>query len=189
MKHDAIKRSVYTKYDDERSVAMSILPRPDRRLRLRKLLFICLYIAFVGLWAIALAVLRTYAAYVGAFSLLTTCMLIFFTWRYTRLEYEITVHASQLGVAVIYGGLSRRELLSCRVRALSVIAPYETADAQTVAPETADRVYHMVSGAAGRTVYYAIYAGEDGQKTLLIFDAEEKLRKMLKYYGEDRFLE
>ena len=91
MKNDTVKKSAYSKFDDERSVAMSILPKPDQKIKRRKLLMILLYVGFVGLWAIALAVLKTYAMYVAALSLVTLLILIFFTWRYVKVEYEIAV--------------------------------------------------------------------------------------------------
>lgn len=184
MKNDTIKKSVYSKFDDERSVAMSILPKPDKRLKTRKLLLILLYVGFVGLWAVALAVLQTYAMYIAALSLVSLLILIFFTWRYAKVEYEVTVHMGQLGVAIIYGGLTRKDLLSCRVQDLKIIAPYET-DAQKADADSfeAEKRYVMVSGASDKLVWYAIYAPESGEKTVLVFDTEEKLRKMLKYYS------
>ena len=36
--------------------------------------------------------------------------------------------------------------------------------------------------------YYAIYEAENGTKTLLIFETEEKSRKMLKYYNSTAFV-
>lgn len=188
MKNDTIKKSVYSKFDDERSVAMSILPKPDKKLKTRKLLLILLYVGFVGLWGIALAVLQTYAMYIAALSLVTLLILIFFTWRYAKVEYEMTVHMGQLGLAVIYGGLTRKDLLSCRVQDLKVIAPYET-EAQKAEADgfAADKKYVMLSGADDKPVWYAIYAPENGEKVVMIFDTEEKLRKMLKYYGGEAF--
>ena len=35
MKNDTVKKSAYLKFDDERSVAMSILPKPDKKIRRR----------------------------------------------------------------------------------------------------------------------------------------------------------
>lgn len=188
MKNDTIKKSVYSKFDDERSVAMSILPALDKKLKTRRFLLILLYVGFVGLWAIALAVLQTYAVYVAALSLVTLLILIFFTWRYAKVEYEMTVNMGKLGAAVIYGGLTRKELFSCRIQDLKVIAPYDTEAGRAEADGyTADRKLVMVSGQAGSVVYYAIYEAENGEKTILIFDTEEKMRKMLKYYNGEAF--
>ena len=164
MKNDTVKKSAYSKFDDERSVAMSILPKPDKKIKRRKLLMILLYVGFVGLWAIALAVLKTYAMYVAALSLVTLLILIFFTWRYVKVEYEITVHMGQFNVAVIYGGLTRKELFNCRVKDLTAVAPYETEEQKAEADGfAADRRLVMVSGTDERDgedkqIWYAIYA-------------------------------
>ncbi len=184
MKNGVHKSAVYTKPDDERSVAMSILPKPDRAQRVRRMLMILLYIGYVGLWAIVLAVLQTYAMYLAAFSLVTLLILIFFTWRYVNPEYEIAIQRGQFTAAVIYGGLTRRELLSCRVKDLMRISPYETGAQKAEADGfAADRRLIFCADTGDREVWYVIHAPENGKKTVLIFDTEERLRKLLKYYG------
>lgn len=45
----------------------------------------------------------------------------------------------------------------------------------------------MCSGDAEKPIWYAIHAPEGGEKTVLIFDTEEKLRKLLKYYAGEVF--
>ena len=52
MKETKSKKSVYSKFDDERSVAMSIIPKSDRKMKTRKLFMILLYIAYVGIWCV-----------------------------------------------------------------------------------------------------------------------------------------
>ncbi len=188
MKNDNIKKSVYTKYDDERSVAMSILLKKDKKIKTRKLLLILLYVGYVGLWGIALAFLSTYVMYIGCFSLVTLCILIFLTWRYSKVEYEITVHMGQLGLAVIYGGLTRKELFSCRIQDLKAVSPYETEEQKKEADSfEAEHRYVMQSGEGNKPLWYAIWSPEEGEKTVLIFETEEKLRKMLKYYAGSAF--
>lgn len=82
-----------------------------------------------------------------ALSLVTLLILIFFTWRYVKVEYEITVHMGQFNVAVIYGGLTRKELFNCRVKDLTAVAPYETEEQKAEADGfAADRRLVMVSG-------------------------------------------
>ena len=121
-----IKKSAYSKFEDERSVVKSILPKVDGKIRIRRILMILLYIAYVAVWLILGIMLRLVAPLM-ALMLVTECILIFFTWRYTKIEYELTIHEGNLGFAVIYGGLSRKELFSCRVHDLKIIAPYEGA--------------------------------------------------------------
>lgn len=182
MKH----KTLYNKYDDDQSVVMSIVPANKGKLRRRKLLMILLYGAYIAMWGIALGVLQTYVAYIAALFMVSFCALIYFTWRYTAPEYELCLHKGCLTVAVIYGGLTRRDLFSCRVRELRAVGPYETGEghAAVAACGPAHRL-ETVSGQAGREVYYAIHRSETGVQTILIFDTAEKLRKLLRYYRAD----
>ena len=90
---------------------------------------------------------------------------------------------------MIYGGLTRKDLFNCRVKDLTAVAPYETEEQKAEADGfAADRRLVMVSGTdeqdgGDKQIWYAIYAPEDGEKTVLVFDTEEKLRKLMKYYG------
>ncbi len=188
MKKDSVKKSAYSKFDDERSVAMSILPKPDKKLKRRKMLLILGYIGFLGLWGVAFALFTAIAAILGTFSLISLLVLVFFTWRYVKPEYEITIHMGNLNVAVIFGGITRKELFNCRVQDLKVISRYQTDEQKAEADGfEADRKLVMLSEEPDKEVFYAIYAPEEGEKTVLIFDTEEKLRKMLKYYGGEAF--
>ncbi len=185
MKETKSKKSAYSKFDDERSVAMSILPKPDRKIRMRKLLFILLYVGYVALWGILLVVTR--AVPLGALTLVTLLILIFFTWRFVKLEYELTIHMGQLGFAAIYGGLNRKELFSCPIRDLKVIAPYDEKGRAAAEAYGAEKTDVYVADIDSPENYYAIYEPENGPKTLLIFETEEKSRKMLKYYNSAAF--
>lgn len=181
-----IKKSAYSKFEDERSVVKSILPKVDGKIRIRRILMILLYIAYVAVWLILGIMLRLVAPLM-ALMLVTECILIFFTWRYTKIEYELTIHEGNLGFAVIYGGLSRKELFSCRVHDLKIIAPYEGAGKAEADAYAADQKLVYVSDIDSINNYYAIYEPESGEKTLLIFETEEKTLKLLKYYNSEAF--
>lgn len=184
MSRASTERSVYSKFDDEHSVATGVFPKRDRKLHRRKRLLILLYVCFVLAWVVLLAVLQTYAAYVGALSLLSLCVLIFFTWRYAKVEYELTVHKGVFGIAIIYGGLTRKDLFSCRVSDLDCIAPY-TEEVERIATK---RRLTVCSGVPEKQVWYALRRLEDGERMLIVFDAEERLLKVLRYYGAAAFL-
>ena len=185
MKNDFSKKSVYRKFDDENSVSIGILPLGNKKLRMRKALFLLLYAAFVGVWAVLLVVFQTYVVYVGTFSLPSLLTLVFFTWRYASVEYEISLHDGVFCFAVIYGGLTRKDLFTCPVREFTQIGPYTP---QTEGECHADRVLSAVSGNAAEPVFFALYRSPDGKSTLLLFDTCEKLRRRLKYYAPAAFL-
>lgn len=181
---EKIKKSAYSKFDDERSVAKSILPKVEGKLLLNRILMILLYIVYLGVFT---AILARINPYLIALSVVTVCILIFFTWRYVNIEYELTIHEAMLGFAKIYGGLSRKDLFSCRVRDLKVIAPYEGKGKEEADAYAATQKLVFVSRIDSPDNYYAVYEPESGEKILLIFETEEKTLKMLKYYNSDAF--
>lgn len=181
------RKSAYSKFDDERSVAKSIIPKVEGKLRTRRILLVLLYVAYVALWVVILGITR--AVPLGAVSLVTLCILIFFTWRFAKVEYELTIHMGELGFAVIYGGLNRKDLFSCHIRDLKIIAPYNASpDARREADDTpADERLVFVSDLNSEDNYYAVSESPEGKRTLVIFETEEKSRKMLKYYNSSAF--
>lgn len=188
MAKDTVKKSAYSKFDDERSVAKSILPKIEGRLKIRRMLMILLYVAYIALWIVALAVFQTFAVYLAALSVVTLCILIFFTWRFAKIEYELVIHMGELKFATIYGGLTRgKELFSCHIRDLSVIAPYTGAAKEEADSCGASKTLIFVSDIDSADNYYVISETPDGEKTLVIFETEEKSRKMLKYYNSTAF--
>ncbi len=187
MKETKNKKAVYSKFDDERSVAMSILPKADKKIKTRRFLMILGYIGYIGLWGIALAFFQALAVYLATFSVVTLLIIVFFTWRFTKIEYELTIHMGQLGFALIYGGLNRKELFSCAVRDLAVIAPYDEAGQANVQTYSSAEIRQYCTSLDTPDLYYAVYEPQGGPRTVLIFDTEEKTRKMLKYYNSTAF--
>ena len=168
MKEPKYRKSAYSKFDDERSVAMSILPKVEGALKRKRFLMILLYIGYIALWGVALAIFPGVAVYLATFSVVTLLMVIFFTWRYVKIEYELTIHMVKLEFAVIYGGMSRRELFSCMIRDLKVIAPYDEKGRSDAESYDATETKIFVSDIDSVDNYYATYESEDGEKILLV---------------------
>ncbi len=181
-----MKKEVYNKFDDNRSVAMSIQPKLQGKLLRNRILMIALYVAYVIGLIVLMAVLQTYVVYVMCFSALTIWMLIFFTWRYVSVEYEFSIHAGELQIASIYGGLSRRDIFSCRVQELKVIAPWDEAGKQAAEAAGISRRILLVSGEDKPGIYYAIH-GEGAGQTLLVFETCEKSRHLLRYHNKEAY--
>ena len=179
------KKEIYSKSDDERYVAMSIKPTPDKRIKRRKAFLILAYSLLVAAWGILLGVWQIYAVYLATFSVLSLFIFIFFTWRFTKIEYEIAIDHGELKLTIIYGELTRKELFSCRVKELSKIASY-SGDGKIAANQfQAKKVYNCAFSKNSESALYATYEGK--KKVLFIFEAEEKVRKMMKYYNSTAY--
>lgn len=109
-------------------------------------------------------------------------MLIFFTWRYTRPEYEITTVSNSLRFAIIYGSRTRCPQLEVEFRKMQKIAPLDEAGRVDVARFKPDKTYCAASCMTAPDLYYAIWE-EEKKHYVFYFEATEQLLKICKYYN------
>ncbi len=109
-------------------------------------------------------------------------MLVFFTWRFTRPEYELATVSNTLRFTIVYGNRTRRPQFEVEFRKMHKIAPYDErgeADVKRFAP---DRVYCAASSMQAPNLYYAIWE-EDKRHYVLYFEPTDHLLKICKYYN------
>ena len=109
-------------------------------------------------------------------------MLIFFTWRYTRPEYEITTVSNSLRFAIIYGSRTRRPQLEVEFRKMQKIAPLDETGRADVARFKPDKTYCAASCMTAPDLYYAIWE-EEKTHCVFYFEVTEQLLKICKYYN------
>ena len=109
-------------------------------------------------------------------------MLIFFTWRYTRPDYEITTVSNSLRFTIVYGNRTRRPQMEVEFRKMQKIAPHDEAGQAEVERFQPEKIYTAASSMQAADLYYAIWE-EDKQRCVLYFEATEQLLKICKYYN------
>ena len=109
-------------------------------------------------------------------------MLIFFTWRYTRPDYELTTVSNTNRFTIVYGNRTRRPQMEVEFRKMQKIAPYDEAGKAEVERFAPEKTYAAVSSMAANDLYYAIWE-EDKTHCVLFFEATEQLLKICKYYN------
>lgn len=118
-----------------------------------------------------------------AFIPLSTWMLVFFTWRYTQVEYEYSFFSGQLTVSRILGGKRRRVLAEVRIKDLSSVLPYENEYVAQADAYQADISVFAASGQDAPDLYILLWQGEDKKRRLLCMNVNEKALKLLRYYN------
>lgn len=150
--------------------------------RLRRILAVVGYVLFVLVF-FTLGVVSKLGFPLIALTPLFLWIIIFFTWRYTRPDYEITTVSNSLRFAIVYGNRTRKPQVEVEFRKMQKIAPYDgdgQIDVKRFAPE---KVYTAVSSmTSGRDIYFAIWE-EDKVRSVLFFEATEQLLKICKYYN------
>lgn len=98
--------------------------------------------------------------------------MIAFGWKFTKPEYEYSVVSGELTIAVIYGGKSRKVKFTGDLGKATRISEYNGA---AISRDNSN----VKDFGAGGEVWCAVFQGE-GQKTVVIFSVNDKLKRALK---------
>ena len=157
-----------------------------RRRTLARMALILLY----ALWTVGnLAMMLSYLEYLivfVAFIPLSLWLLVHFTWRRTFVEYEYSFFGDMLTVSRILGKSARRELVTVKIRDLSMIVPYDDDHLAQIAQFGAKKKYLAVS-TLDAPIIYALLWKEDDNKFLLCIEPSEQALKLLRFQNISAF--
>ena len=105
-----------------------------------------------------------------------------FLSRFVNIEYEYRVIQGEFQMDIVYGQRQRKELMSCRVRDMEVIRPYDEEGKAAVAACAHVDDCSISAKKPTPDVYYFIYT-EDGKKYATIFEATKKTLDVMKFYN------
>ena len=154
---------------------------------LARIALITVYVLYI-VGGLLIAINTAFAA-LFALAPLTLWIIVFFTWRFTDVDYEYSITSGELTFAKIYGNRMRRRVLKLELRSASVIAPLDNAEhsakAETWRPE---RAYSAVSSMSAPDIYYILF--EDGSKgkkdkkrAIFYFEATAKALQICRFYN------
>ena len=105
------------------------------------------------------------------------------TWPLVSIEYSFTVDASALTIETVYGGRRKKKMFGCKVKDLSLIAPYDDKYKAEADEFNADVRIEAVPNMECYDLYFALHTDEAGKKTIIFFQATAQSLKALKYYN------
>ena len=151
--------------------------------KVKPVLFILGYIIFV-VGAIIFAVVTRIAATLVALAPLALAVVVFLTWRYTKIEYEYSVTSGVLTLSEIYGGRSRKKIVEFRLKECVAIAPLsDPAKREYANRYDAQISYIALSHKDSPNGYFAAFEDERGKRCIMFFDANEKMLKICRFYN------
>lgn len=104
-------------------------------------------------------------------------------YRYFQIDYEYSVLMGQIKVEYVYGNVRRRNMIEARFRDMSVIAPYEGEHkAKADAPDIKKR-YEAISSFSSPNVYFGTFTNEEGERSVLFFEATNKILSLARLYN------
>ena len=156
--------------------------KPEGKFRLMKIGFMSLYILYPVIFMAVLFIIQLFQLF--ALVAVTEWMLVYFTWKYTKPEYEYSVTSGRVTFSVIRGKRSRKEMVNFAIKDCLQIAP--ATDGEWIAKLEAyepEVVYSAVSSVNTPDKYYAAFETPEGKRAVFYFEATEKMLKLCKNYN------
>ena len=119
-----------------------------------------------------------------ALAVLLSSSLIFFSIYFRRVDYDYRMIGSEINFSVVFNRRRRKELCVLDVSTLEKIAPYSGKYADEAEKENYDKICDYSSSPSDPYVFYAVQSDEESKvKTLYLFNASEKMLKLIKTYN------
>ena len=113
-------------------------------------------------------------------------VVVFVTWRFLCLEYEIVIGNGELCITVIYGRSITKRLISLPIASISEIGTYDDAAYKRLSSASLQKNYICISSLSAPEVFYAIY--EDGKdRCVIYFETDERGISILKQQNPTAF--
>ena len=148
--------------------------------KLKPILFIVGYVVFaLGLLTFALA--TKIGAPLISLAPLALAVMIFFTWRYTKIEYEYSITSGVLTFSEIYGGRSRKVITEFKLKDCLKISPLSELDRHD--EEGVNVTYNALPNKSSPSAYFATFDDNRGRRCIFFFEATEKALKICRFYN------
>ena len=98
----------------------------------------------------------------GVMAIGVEVLLIFFTWRFTRVEFESVILGSRLTLYTIVAGSHRKASLELDIKAFSEIGLFTPEASERMEGQVLHKDYIFISSLDSDNIYYGIFSeGED----------------------------
>ena len=156
--------------------------KPEGKFRLMKIGFLSLYILYPVIFMAVLFIIQLFQLF--ALVAVTEWMLVYFTWKYTKPEYEYSVTSGRVTFSVIRGKRSRKEMLTFAIKDCLKIAPATDGDFIAMLEQYDPEItYSAVSSVDSPDKYYAAFENAEGKRCVFYFEATEKMLKLCRNYN------
>lgn len=127
-----------------------------------------------------------YGLLIGVLSLivLLTFSIGYSAYYFRRVDYDYRIIGNELCFSVVYNRRRRKEICTLDISTLEKIAPYAGKYIDDLEKESCDKVCDYSSSPSDPYVFYAVKNDEEKKiKTIYLFNASEKMLKLIKLYN------
>ena len=156
--------------------------KAEGKFRLMKIGFMTLYILYPLILMAVVFITQLFQLF--ALVAVTEWMLVYFTWKYAKPEYEYSVTSGRVTFSIIRGKRSRKEMVTFTIKECLQIAPATEREwierLELYDPEV---VFSAVSTVNSPDKYYAAFETPEGKRAVFYFEATEKMLKLCRNYN------
>ena len=152
---------------------------------------ICAVIGYILLFIVLAVVIIIFSVpllYIPFFLLdaALVAMVIFITWRFLFVEFEIVIVGGEMTLTKLYGKSMRSRMTSIPINAISEIGIYDDSAYEKLCNASLKKNYVVVSSMSAPVVYYALF-DEGKDRCVLYFEIDERGLKRLKIENPGAF--
>ena len=141
------------------------------------------YVCFDLAWVLGI-VKSGFNAGIAVLAVISTVLLVNFTWKYFHLEYEYAFENGTLTVAKIYGKRSRRVEARAEISDGILIAPASAENMARLKGYEADQTLYAISSEKAENIWFALFEERSTQnRTCIFFEADERSIAILRHYN------
>lgn len=166
---------------EESSIYEYVVAKKGKNVTVKKTLLIIFYVIYV-IVAFVVGGITKFLLPCLALVPLSLWIIVFFTWRYAKVEYEYSINSGELTFSEIYGGRSRRVVTSFKLKDCTLIAPLNDEYSDQAKRYGAERSYFALSSSDAPDAYFAEYT-VGGKKCIFYFEATARTLKICRFYN------
>lgn len=160
----------------------TVAAQSGAKVRFKRLLLILVYVVFTAASVIGIALSRLGAPFIALVPLVLW-VLIFLTWRYTKIEYEYSFLAGVMTVSRITGNRARKVIVTVAVSEADSIFPDDERTAEKLARFRPENVLVVPAAGSGTFPYVMLWCDKNGKRYALRMQLIEGSLKIVKTYN------
>lgn len=160
----------------------SVTRMSDGKIKIQRLLYVLLYVAFAVLYCALFLVVWKMAPLIAILPLLVFILWLV-TWKFTKIEFTYIVYQGQFHIYRVNGFNKAKEVFSAKINENGGI--YPAADAEYEKALEGCTVFDYSAGKNMPDLYFAVFPA-DKMRVAVYFTAATKLLASLRYYGGEK---
>jgi hypothetical protein len=169
--------------DNPNSIEFTMKKKEDGKTMLKRFgIFFACFLPAVLTLGIVMSVAMQFFLAVTPVVLVLSGYICWYCMRFTRIEYEYAIHSGDFSIAAIYNNLSRKDLISTKIKDMHKVVPYFTNEPLLTAPDI-NQVLYYCSDLDHPDLYISIFDDAKKGKVAIVFNTSRKLVQIMRFYN------